>query len=185
MHNQLSIELPHLARLLSRSKCLENTTDAQVTIRGHFVELAIETYLSENCSKVPLRLSVRRLSYDWQISAMAQVCASIQYTFLSVKTLNISGRAQIASSGPFPQTPEPDWDDAPEPEQWLELLQPFGSVKELTVDGLFVDEIVRALRMLPSMEGVLSVMPELRQLELKSGSYELAPPDRRGGLNGW
>ncbi|KAI0257894.1 hypothetical protein BC834DRAFT_869802 [Gloeopeniophorella convolvens] len=167
LHNQLIIDLTHLALFLSHCDTLVPCTNARLTIRRG---LGASLHMSDDAI---LNLGAECRPLDWQISALAQICASLHHTPLStMKNLEIVFDDSLKNPTPMLEPGQ----DEPEPEQWLELLQPFNIIEELRLKGPGISSsFCQALRTLAASdaEGVLSVLPALRELCLhaKSGKH--------------
>jgi hypothetical protein len=68
-----------------------------------------------------LRLEISCRKFDWQLSALAQVCNSCLATLSSLERLTVCTNQYLP----------PHWQDDIENTQWLELLCPFTTVKDL------------------------------------------------------
>ncbi|KAI0267814.1 hypothetical protein BC834DRAFT_968719 [Gloeopeniophorella convolvens] len=186
LHNQLTIDLTHLALFLSRCNILAHCTRVNLNIRrGSGVSLRVKpprpptsTQAQLYCAgganrpvwpladKAILHLDIECKPLDWQISALAQICTSLHHAALStmiILKILLEDPPQSATS-----VPEPGQDE-PEPEQWLELLQPFNTVEQLWLIDLDVSSrLCQVLRALPSGGEALSVLPALRELFLEA-----------------
>ncbi|KAI0267758.1 hypothetical protein BC834DRAFT_869809 [Gloeopeniophorella convolvens] len=116
-------------------------------------------------------LDIECKALDWQVSALAQICASLHHTILSTMERLIISLENLARSAT--PVPEPGQDE-PEPEQWLELLRPFNTIENLWLKDPGVSSgFCQALRTLPSGgEGALHLLPALRELVLMAASGE-------------
>jgi len=100
---------------------------------------------------------------DWQLSSLAQVCSSSLLPLYTLEHFRIfSYRSH--------------WQDDIESTQWLELLFPFTSVKNLDLSDRLVPLIAPALQQLAG-ESVNAVLPMLQNLLV--GEHELSGPAER------
>jgi hypothetical protein len=111
-----------------------------------------------------LKLEVYCNQSDWQLSMMAQVCASSMPLISSLEHLYIH-ECETRLSWPL-------WQDDIENVQWLELLHPFTTVKALYLSRIITSRIAPSLEELVG-ERVTEVLPALRSLFLEEGK----PPE--------
>jgi len=102
-----------------------------------------------------LCLKVSCAKSDWQLSAMAQLFDSPLTPFADLEHL----RLQICED-PYEG---PRWQDDSEGSQWLELVQPFYSVKNLHLSQGIAPRVVLALQGLAG-ESVTETLPALKDL---------------------
>ncbi|KAI0267806.1 hypothetical protein BC834DRAFT_58977 [Gloeopeniophorella convolvens] len=164
LHNQLIVDLTHLALFLSRCNARVAGKDVHLNVRrGSGASLE----MSENA--LVQRFSVECRPLDWQISALAQISSSLHH-IRRLSTMKSLWIFIVDSLENPPPAPEPDQDE-PEPDQWLELLQPFNTVEKLWLEGLAggcLSGLCQALHTLASGgEEALSVLPALRKLHLE------------------
>jgi hypothetical protein len=100
-------------------------------------------------------LSISCEPLDWQISSLAQVCST---SFPRIPTLEFLS-IEIHKYGDSPL----EWQDDMEDTQWLELLHPFISVKDLELFEDLVPFVAPALQEL-SGERVTEVLPALQNI---------------------
>jgi len=100
-------------------------------------------------------LSISCKPLDWQISSLAQVCSSSFPPLPTLEHLDIDIETDPDSSL--------EWKDDMEDTQWLELLHPFTSVKNLELFENSVPFVAPALQEL-SGEGVTGALPALQNL---------------------
>ena len=92
---------------------------------------------------------------DWQLSSMGRVCASCLPSLSTLEDLHISSR----------QDSHLDWPYYIENTLWLELLQPFTSVKNLHLSGQVTPSMVPALQELVGSR-TTEVLPTLQKITL-------------------
>ena len=104
-----------------------------------------------------LKLEIRCTQTDWQLSSLAQVCNSLfpQALIHTVERLYIF-------DSPRPRNRQDDIEIS----QWLELLHPFVTVKDLYIYQEFTSHIALVFQELVG-ETVTEVLPALRTLFLE------------------
>ncbi|KAH9956566.1 hypothetical protein BGW80DRAFT_1387442 [Lactifluus volemus] len=93
-----------------------------------------------------LKFEISCIELDWQVSSVAQICNQLSFVLSRIEQLSIGWILQH------------DMDDT----QWLELFQPFTSVRTLRV---FSDTVLSGLRGF-SGESAMQVLPALEELQL-------------------
>jgi hypothetical protein len=133
------------------------------TARVKFNSLDVEVILlgqeemdnHDGDSPKPLRLRISCQPLDWQLSAVAQVLNSLLSSLPTFEILEIA-------------VDRGDWQGDIEVTQWLELLHPFTSVKEMTlVREDSVRLVAPALQEL-AMERPTELLPTLQELSLST-----------------
>ena len=144
LFNQLIFDTPLLHDFFARTEMFKAHVRADVRFDGVAVHFNLEPrfYLGISCTEL-----------DWQLSLMSQVCGSSLPLFSTLE------RLYIITEGDF----RPHWLDDVENTQWLELLRPFASLKDLYLDENTVLLIAPALQEL-SGERVTEVFPALQNL---------------------
>jgi hypothetical protein len=102
-------------------------------------------------------LSISCKPLDWQVSSLAQVCSTSFPPLPTLERLDIgicNGRDMLL-----------EWQDDMEDTQWLDLLRPFTSVKDL---GLSKDSVAFVALALQELSGgrVAEVLPALQNIFL-------------------
>jgi hypothetical protein len=157
--NQLAFDTPRLRHFTSRTQILEMLNQADISLSTSQASIRLsQKGGTTHHNTVDLRISSR--APDWQLSSLSQLCTS---SFPLLPTLE---RLEIHDYGQ-------DWHEDVEHIQWLELLHPFVSVKDLTIHKKLVRLVARALRQLVG-ERVLEVLPALQNLFLE-GSQSSDP----------
>ena len=149
--HQLIFDTPQLAQFMRRTTRFQTLNEAHVDF-DHFggqVESHPPTRSLDERSR--LRISCREL--DWQLSSLAQVYTSFFPSIHMVGHLYIYG----------PQFLPPQWQHDIENVQWLEILQPFTSVKNLYVSNNFAQCFAQTLQELAG-ERRTDVLPALESL---------------------
>jgi hypothetical protein len=142
---QLIFDTPQLTRFISRPPELKARREARMVICYSGVSVLVPGLVGRG-----LRLEISCRPSDWQLSSLAQVCSScIPRTLISsLEHLYICDdeHSQLR------------WQGDIENSQWLELLQPFTSMKNLYLSREFTPRIVPALQELFG-ERMIEVLP--------------------------
>jgi hypothetical protein len=104
-----------------------------------------------------VKLSISCKPLDWQISSLAQVCSTSFPPLPTLERLEINIKRNRDSLL--------EWQDDTEDTQWLDLLRPFASVKDLDLCEASVPFVAPALQELTG-ERVTEVLPALENLFL-------------------
>ena len=123
-------------------------------------------FLSETSGNRLLRVGILRRELDWQVSSLERVCTSCLPSFSRIEVLYIYKC--------------PGWQqrqDNIESTQWLELLHPFSTVKNLYLSKEF------ALRIAPALQELVGgrttqVLPTLQNIFLEE--LQLSGPVHEG-----
>jgi hypothetical protein len=158
--HQLIFNTPQLAQFIARTPNIQPPVKACMDFSDHNVMVSSpgpRTFFKKFVSGIICSPS------DWQLSSVAQVCSSsLPEVFIpTVEHLYII-------KGVYSLLPR--WQDDIESSQWLEVLQPFASVKYLYLAD-FARRIAPALQELAGEE----VLPSLQNIFLASFYYT---PDR-------
>jgi hypothetical protein len=145
--NQLIFNTPLLRHFISRTATFRKVYQADISCH----ESAVLFRLCPRNGTEELKLWISCKPLDWQISSLAQVCST---SFPPLPTLE---RLKIYIEFPL------EWQDDMEDTQWLNLLRPFTSVKDLDLCRDLVAFVAPALQGL-SGERVTEVLPALQNL---------------------
>ena len=150
--HQLIFDTPQLTQFISRTPELKAGDSAHVRFSDQHV--SVELYW--DCPGIKgIKLRVSCGHSDWQLSSLAQIFnSSFPQAFILV-VAHLFIRSNVSPM---------HWQDV-EGNQWLELLHPFTSVKNLHVFSEFMPSIAPALQELVR-EGVADVLPALHNLFL-------------------
>ena len=164
--NRLVFNTPLLGHFISRTGIFMTIHTARIKFNSLDVKVILlgqedmDNHDGESPKPLQLRISCEPL--DWQLSAAAQVLNSFLSSLPTLETLEIA-----VNRG--------DWQGDIEVTQWLELLHPFISVKEMT---LVCEDSVRlvapALQEL-ARERPTEVLPTLQELSLWTSTDPLGP----------
>ena len=162
--NQLVFDTPLLAHFIRRTETFMKIYAARV----EFFDSTVGVTLSErdetddnNGEALELRISCKSL--DWQLSAVAQVLNTFLPSLPTLESLGI-------------EVPREDQQYEIEVTQWQEFLNPFTSVKDMTLES---EESVRLIA--PALQelaggGATAVLPALQNLFLKTDGWQPSGP---------
>ncbi len=152
--HQLIFDTPQLTQFISRTPNLKAPNKARVVLSGDYVGVTLPPI-----SPKGLKLEISCSQSDWQLSSLAQIYNSA----LPQALIHTTEHLYIHST-------DYDWQDDIEDGQWLEVLHPFTSVKNLYLSWWLTPSIAPALQELVG-ERVVEVLPALQSLFLE----ELCP----------
>ena len=152
--HQLIFDTPQLTQFISRTPRFKSYDGARVV----FSELEVRITLSQAFDET-LKLGILSNQSEWQLSSIAQIDSSFfpQGLLHTVESLHILENEYW----------RPVWQEDIESNQWLELLRPFTTVKDLHMSQELAVRITPALRVLDAGEGVIEVLPALRSVFLE------------------
>jgi len=122
--NQLDFDALLLQYVIDRTETFKSPHRADAVFHSSRVEVRLFE-IKETVDHKVLELGISCKQLDWQLSSLAQVCTSSFPLFRTLEHLCIY-------DGPSAQS---QWEDDMENTQWLELLHPFASVKDLELSG--------------------------------------------------
>src|SRR6267142_2038486 len=151
--NQLVFDTQLLGHFISRTETFKAPHRLGARVMFLEGEVNVELHLRDgNSFRERLSLAISCRPSDWQLSSAAQVCNSALSSLPTLERLEI----YIIRS----------WKDDVENAQWLELLHPFVSMKDLLLrDGSF-PHVVPALEQLAG-ERATEMLPTLRNIFLE------------------
>jgi len=165
--NQLTFDTPLLRHFISRTETVRAAYRAHISRYPDIVRFGL--YLRNGTDEeLGVMLSISCKPLDWQISSLAQVCSASFPPLLALERLDIDIEMRLNS--PL------EWQDDMEDTQWLDLLHPFTSVKDLALSEGSVPFVAPALQEL-SGERVTEVLPALENLFLE-GPLQSGPVKR-------
>ena len=150
--NQLVFDTPLLRNLIIRAEMFEAFHRAEISFSSYNVLFALFSKNGQAESEV-LELGIPCRPSDWQLSSLAQVLGS------SIPPLPTLERLELRGNRHLPQ----HWQDDIENAQWLEILRPFTSVKDLALSGELVQLVApvlgehigeRATEELPALQNI-------------------------------
>jgi hypothetical protein len=149
--HQLVFDTPHFTQLITRTPKFKAHDEARVFFSDSDVSVTLpQTFDGE------LELVISCSQSDWQLSSLAQVCG----TSFPRAVIAVVEHLYILKDGIY------DWQEDIENRQWIELLLPFTSVKDLYISSDFTPYIVPALQELVG-KGERAVLPALQTLFLE------------------
>ncbi len=157
-------DIPHLYKFIDRTESLKPLKKAEMKLSpwGILAVLGSPTAFPN-----VIKLEIAHSVLEWQVPSMARVCNQLLPLLSQVERLDI-----VEGSGG-----RVEWPDYPDPTPWLELLNPFVSVKSLYVSKKLGPLLEPALQELAGERlGVMEVLPALHDLFLEgpqsSGSVQ-------------
>jgi hypothetical protein len=164
--NQIVFDTPQLIQFISRTPTLETLEKALVVFE---FGTACVNLSSKTSGYGKLNVAISCVEFDWQVSSMEQVCTLCLPPLSTLEDVYIYERS-------YSQESQPIWQDI-ENTLWLELLQPFTTVKNLYLSKEF------ALRIVPALQELIGgrtteVLPSLQNIFLE----EPQPPKIRYGI---
>jgi hypothetical protein len=151
--NDIVFDAPQLIQFISRTPTLKAPENAHVVFEDRAARVSFSSQTHGNRS---LEVGISCRESDWQISSLEQVCTSCLPPLSTTEDLYIYEQ-------PFSQ---PTWQDNIENRQWLELLHPFSTVKDLYLSKEFAPRIVPALQELVGNR-TAEVLPTLQNIFLE------------------
>lgn len=150
---QFIFDTPQLAQFVSRTPRLETQDEARVAFSNVGIEITFRPRVNRG-----LRLEISCKQQNGQLSSLAQVCStSVPRAFTAaVEHLYICEIVHL----------RPSWQDEIENTQWLELLHPFTTLKNLYLSRRIVPRMVPALQ----LEEIATVLPALQNVCLEQPS---------------
>jgi hypothetical protein len=167
--HQLIFDTPQLTRFISRIPTLRARDQAKA--RLVFSEQHICVIFPRTLRGV-FRIGISCIQSDWQLSALAQLCAS-SFPQILIPTVE---HLYIVENTYF----RPHWRDDIENSQWLEILRPFTGVKDLYLSKELVPHIARPLQELVRGR-VTESLPTLQRLLLEKGYQKSQPIEKAIG----
>ncbi len=147
---QLIFNTPQLTQFISRTPNLKTQGEARVVFSPGYVRVILPLAFLRQ-----LELGVTCRQSDWQLSSLAQIYNSALPQALIPTMEHLFIRDDFL----------PHWQDDIEDTQWLEVLHPFTSVKNLYLSRKLTPSIAPALQELVG-ESVIEVSPALQSLFL-------------------
>ena len=161
--NQLVFDTPHLRNLINSAETFRPFHRAEISFSGYSVLFALFHKFGTAEFKV-LQLGISCRPSDWQLSSIAQVIRSAIPPFPTLERLKLR------------EYHEPQhWQDDIENVQWLELLRPFATVKDLVLSGQLARLVAPVLGELIG-ERVAEELPALQNIFVEDFSLWGSPP---------
>jgi hypothetical protein len=159
--NQLIFDTPLLGHFISRTETFKAAHEAQVIFSRDKVMVRLYPQNGDSSREV-LSWTISCWPSDWQLSSVVQVCDSALSPLPTLERLEIHI--------------ERIWKHDVENSQWVELLHPYTSIKDLLLRGESIQHVAPALEQL-SGERVTEALPALQNLFL-SGPQPSKPVDK-------
>ena len=154
LFNQIVFDTPQFIQFISRTSSLGIFEEAFVVFEDDAASVILSSQTSDYGS---LNVEIPCKELDWQISSMEQVCTLCLPPFSSLEDLYIYDRPPS----------QPVLQDNIENALWLELLQPFITVKNLYLSEKFASRIMPALQELIGSR-TAEVLPALQNIFLET-----------------
>ena len=151
--NQIVFDTPQLIQFISRTSALKSPEKARLIFEKNAARVTLRAS-GYGLGELKVKILCREL--DWQVSSLEQVCTVCLPSFSTLEDLYISEH--------------PNWhpvrQDNIENMLWLELLQPFTTVKNFYLSEKFASSIVVSLKELVG-GGMTEVLPTLQNIFLE------------------
>jgi len=145
-------DTPQLRYFISRAENFKALHHAEVPFHDDHVGITLVPNAMDNHDGIRLHLQILCKPSDWQLASLAQVCDSALPPSSTLERLSINGYRR-------------HWEDVGNT-QWLELLHPFTSVKDLVLSMKSFQLVAPALEV-PAEESVTGMLPALQNLFLQ------------------
>ncbi len=149
--NQFIFSIPRLSHFIRRTETLKSLSQVELS----FGTRHVQTKFSHSRRGRSLLLRILCSPSDWQLSSIVQLCGPPFPLPSNVERLEIDDET----------VPPPKWQDDIDHDQWLEVLQPFTSVRELHLSARMWPRLVPTLKELTG-ERTMDVLPMLCDLFL-------------------
>ena len=165
--NDTVFDTPHFIQFMSRTPVSRELERAYLTLRNREAGVGFSSISSRAPGVRIFSVNILCHGLDWQLSSLEQVCTSCLPPLSMLEDLYVHED----------RNSEPDWKDDIENGLWLQLLQPFTTVKNLHLSKKISRHIGPALQELA--EGITTEMlPALQNILL--GGIESLGPAREG-----
>ena len=149
--NQLTFNTPFLRHFIGRTETFKAPNRASVQFRDGSVHVTI--YWTRAMKNSHISFGVTCKPSDWQVWLLKEFWGSSLSPLLTLETLEISEYRE-------------HWHDDTQVTQWLELLRPFTSMKNLILHKKMVQLVAPALRVFTQESGT-EALPALEKLSLR------------------
>jgi F-box-like len=156
LFNDIVFDTPRLTQFISRTPKIQALEKAHVTFDGDAAAVKLSS-LEHGRYDTRLKVKIPCRELDWQVSSMEQICASCLPP-LPTLDLHIDGNPHYSQH----------WQGNVNNALWLQLLQPFTSVKNLYLSEEIAGRIVPALQELVG-DRATEVLPTLENIFLEEG----------------
>jgi len=147
--NQAAFHTSHLSQFISRIPKFRELKEARVVFSGGNMSVRVPSP-TQPLGDTVLTLGISHKDPNWWPSSVAQLYTSTLPSFLTVENL-------------YMRLPPAHWQIA-EDSEWLELLHPFASVKNLYLSNKVALRVAPALEGLASDEKLTEELPALQNI---------------------
>ncbi|KAH9955841.1 hypothetical protein BC827DRAFT_826044 [Russula dissimulans] len=160
----LIFDVPQLHQFIGHAEEFKKFDRADVLISNHSIRLYIYPNTGSVDGRRRLELGINCAELDHQLLSLAQVCSpSFKFPIIfALEDLQIREDDSLSSS---------HWTDDMENAQWLEILDPFTSLKNLYLTDGIAQRFCGVLQEV-SGERAIEVLPVLRNLFVRGSSLE-------------
>ena len=151
LFTQPILHTPQLSQFIGRVPKFQTLDEPRVVISNGDISVTVHPSPTQTLGHRHLRVGIALRDLDWEPSSLAQLCTSSLPLFLAVEHLYMTSPLLL-------------WRDI-ENAQWLELLRPFTSAKNLYLSKEFALRLAPALQELVG-ERATEVLPALQNLFL-------------------
>ena len=162
LFNQIFFEIPEFCRSIPLLSAFKSPFGVEILLSTKGVIIYFRQRRKRGIKSGECYLSTDYEQLDWKLSFVAQVSSQLSILLKSVRTLRIIDYP--------PDDVLPGQEDV-DLAQWVELFQPFTHVTELRASARFLQDIMRGLVTEDVATAVVTVLPELTQLILKTGTF--------------
>jgi hypothetical protein len=159
LNRVIVLNAPQILRFITHVPKLRALGEAHIGIHNDDLKVWIN-FLSTQTPSGVLKLEILCIEPEQQFPCLAQFCRSPFFPLPTLEYLYIDGGKYSRQR----------WRDDTENTRWLELLQPFASVKNLYLSKDFARPIARALEELGG-EIATEVLPTLENVLIRRSSY--------------
>ena len=152
--NQILFDTPELVQFISRTSSLKSPEKAHVNFWNGTARIQLSSRASD-CNG-DLSIEIRCEKSDWQVSSLEQVCSWCLPPLSALEDLYISEN----------RLRRRNWQENIENSLWLELFQPFTTVKSLYLSEEFAPRIMPSLQELVG-DRTAEVLPTLQNIFLE------------------
>ena len=164
---ELNFDTPHLVQLISRTPRFQEPNEAHVSL-DYDAEIGL-LWTSDDCERLLMRILYDDDSGP-KLWCAAQACARCLPPLPTMEELKVTNRYIYSPS-------QMKWKDDFEKEEWLALLRPFTTVKNLYLSDVFQPNVASALQELVGGR-TTEVLPSLKNIFLgwfeQSGTFQEA-----------
>jgi hypothetical protein len=155
--HDIFFDMPQLIQFIGRTLTFKPPNEAHVAFNGHAWFKLVQSQAS-SFEMVEVKISC--IEPGWQLSALAQICASFLPLLSATESLYIREKDDLPSSLIL------GWNDDIGNTEWLEFLFPFTAVKNLYLSKEFGPRIAPALQD-PAEGQMAAVLPILQNIFLE------------------